>query len=301
LLARRFFCSIHSGPMETKKSKFSVLGTRMKEYEAVTSIKIDPLVPYVIRLDGHKFSSFTAPFNKPGDIRIHSAMVNTMCDLVEQFRASTGFTCSDEITLVFPIYKTETGEMKTVYEFAGKVQKLTTLTAGYASMCFYKYITREKYDHNEQHLLEHIEKHGPHFDARIFNVPTNSEIVNNIMWRSLQDYQRNSISSLAQCHYNQKILNGKSTKEQLAMLLEKGIDWHTQPMWYKFGTFAKKERFEKEVELPNGTTVKAIRSRMVTKDIEMSNTYTQEQEDWIMGKYWPDTIPTPLYTNPDNK
>jgi len=56
-------------PTKKKKNKFGALGTRMKEYEAVTNIKIDPTKPYIIRLDGHKFSSFTGPFKKPADIR----------------------------------------------------------------------------------------------------------------------------------------------------------------------------------------------------------------------------------------
>jgi len=214
-------------------------------------------------------------------------MVATTCDLVAQFRAASGFTCSDEITLIFPLQKIETGEEKTQLEFGGKVQKLTTLTAGYASMCFYKHLTREKYEQDEQQLLDHIEKHGPHFDARVFNVPTNAEIVNNLMWRSLHDYRRNSISSLAQCHFSQKALNGKNTDQQMELLLTKGLDWHAQPIWYKYGTFAKKERFEIETQLPDGKMIMATRSKLVAKDIEMSKTYTKEQEDWITAKYWP--------------
>jgi len=70
------------------------------------------------------------------------------------------------------------------------------------------------------------------------------------------------------------------------MLLEKGIDWHQLPVWYKFGTFAKREKFQKETHIPGGTTTISLRTRIVSKDIQMSFNYTKEQEDWIIAKYW---------------
>jgi len=40
----------------------------MKVYESVNSDKvIDPKKPYMIRLDGHTFHTFAAPFEKPFD------------------------------------------------------------------------------------------------------------------------------------------------------------------------------------------------------------------------------------------
>uniref|UniRef100_A0A6B2LCK8 tRNAHis guanylyltransferase catalytic domain-containing protein n=1 Tax=Arcella intermedia TaxID=1963864 RepID=A0A6B2LCK8_9EUKA len=275
------------------------MGTRMKDYEAKTNIKLDPTLPFIIRLDGHTFSSFTHPFKKPGDVRIHNAMVATMVALVDKFKAATGFTCSDEITLVFPYHPPEVPDKPPQLDFDGKVQKLGTLSAGYASMCFHKFLIREPYEANEQHLLQHIEKAGPHFDSRVFNVPSHAELVNNLMWRSLHDFRRNSISSLAQCHFSQKALNGKNTDQQLEMLLEKGVDWNLQPAWYKYGTFAKKVKFEKESTLPDGKVVTAVRTRIETRDIEMNKTYTKEQEDWVTSKYWPE--PTPSKTDPEVK
>ncbi len=42
----------------------------MKDYETkVSSQKIDESQPFIIRLDGHKFSTFTKPFIKPYDVR----------------------------------------------------------------------------------------------------------------------------------------------------------------------------------------------------------------------------------------
>lgn len=51
-----------------KKSVYQLIGERMKNYEAIHSEKvIDPRKPYMIRLDGHTFHTFAAPFEKPFD------------------------------------------------------------------------------------------------------------------------------------------------------------------------------------------------------------------------------------------
>jgi len=45
------------------------IGERMKVYEKNMKDVVDPYTPWCIRLDGHKFSSFTKGFRKPYDIR----------------------------------------------------------------------------------------------------------------------------------------------------------------------------------------------------------------------------------------
>lgn len=276
-----------TGKVDKRIKRFSVLGVKMKEYEAVFSTRVDTKLPFIIRLDGHKFSSFTRPFRKPFDLRIHNAMRQTLLDLVEQFRPTTGFTCSDEITLVFPlVFNEKLGEYHSHADFDAKVQKLTTLTASYASVCFYQALKAEKFAQDEMDLVEHIDKHKPHFDSRIFNVPSNAEIVNNILWRASWDFRRNSISTLAQAHFSPKQLHGKNTKKQLEMLKEKGISWDEQPDWYKWGIFAKKEKFIKDTEV-KGEKVKAVRMRVTVKSFEMPRKYEKQQEEWIVSKYWP--------------
>jgi len=211
-------------------------------------------------------------------------MRQTLSDLIEQFHVTTGFTCSDEITLVFPLLLDEkTGEYKSRADFDGKVQKITTLTASFASVCFYKYLKTEKF---EESLVDHIERTKPHFDSRIFNVPTNMEIVNNLLWRASWDFKRNSISTLAQAHFSPKQLHGKNTKQQLEMLKEKGISWDAQPDWYKWGIFAKREKFLKETEV-KGSKVVAMRSKITIKSFELEKKYDQKQEQWIISKHWP--------------
>lgn len=78
------------------------IGERMKLYEAQYESKIEPENHIVVRIDGHKFSKYTKEFNKPFDTILSKAMELTTIDLVEEYQAVTGYTQSDEITLVVP-------------------------------------------------------------------------------------------------------------------------------------------------------------------------------------------------------
>ena len=77
------------------------LGDRMKQYESEMDLRIKPYESFVIRLDGRSFSKFTKGFSKPFDINFIKVMSMTMGDLVKKFEAQTGYTHSDEITLIF--------------------------------------------------------------------------------------------------------------------------------------------------------------------------------------------------------
>ena len=82
--------------------KESTLYERMKDYEADYDTKIKSDEFMIVRLDGHKFSKFTKVFKRPFDDIFAKAMEKCTIDLVQEYNAVTGFTGSDEITLVFP-------------------------------------------------------------------------------------------------------------------------------------------------------------------------------------------------------
>ncbi len=90
------------------------LGDRMKKYENSidSKITIQPTESFVVRLDGRSFSKFTHKFTKPFDIVFIKAMGKTMIDLVDEFEAQTGYTHSDEITLIFNQKCTEKEEFE---------------------------------------------------------------------------------------------------------------------------------------------------------------------------------------------
>ena len=85
----------------SKSTDNSSLGDRMKEYESQEQ-RIPHDEHIILRIDGHKFSKFTKGFKRPYDKILRDSMIETTKDLVREFGAVTGYTQSDEISLVIP-------------------------------------------------------------------------------------------------------------------------------------------------------------------------------------------------------
>ena len=259
-----------------KIAKMATIGDRMKNYEMSTDQSLHPGYPVIIRVDGHSFSKFTAGFDKPFDAQLHEVMRRTSEDLLKHYNdATTAYTQSDEITLIFP---------KGTLAFNGRVQKLTSLTAGYVSTRFNHHLVEifgEK-------LMPH--KRGvAHFDARIFCLPTAEEVFNNLLWRCRYDCQRNSKSAFARSFMSSKQAHKKHTDEQLSIVLEKhGSDYYkVVPLWAQYGTLIKREMFEHIGKNPRtGRNEMTLRTRPMTRDIPIDK-FSQENVELMMSKYWP--------------
>ncbi|KAK5577550.1 hypothetical protein RB653_002493 [Dictyostelium firmibasis] len=262
---------------ETKKEDLKSLGDRMKSYEDEMKIQIEKNKSFIIRLDGHSFSKFTKNFEKPHDIRIHNAMIETASVLLKTFMPSCIYTFSDEITMCFPSVDEltlEEGKEIPDLAYSGKVQKLISLSSGLASTVFYKSITNAQYDKDtESNLIKLLNNCTPHFDARIFTLPSNSEIVNNLIWRSLVDCKRNSVANLGFAHFPPKQmfgLNNTQVKEKL--LEEKSIVYENEPAWYRFGTYLKKEYYTLNTVSPTEPEkqISAVRSKVSCFSFDIS-------------------------------
>ncbi|KAH7144114.1 tRNAHis guanylyltransferase-domain-containing protein [Dactylonectria estremocensis] len=258
------------------------LPTRMKDYEAPTEIRLKLFQPAILRLDGHTFSKFTAPFEKPFDRRLHTAMVKTCADLLEAYpSASLAYTQSDEITLVFP---------DGVGRFNGRVMKIATLAAGFCSVHFYSHLMAALAEMPEPAVKTLTSLPLPHFDGRIFNVPSVEECVNNIIWRCRGDAVRNSISAFARSLFSQKQLDGKNKAEMLELAKqEKGVTYEESvPKWAMKGSIVKKCLVKMEaVDMKTGEPVTVARTRTRCEDRGMT-TFSAENLDLVRYKYWPE-------------
>jgi len=128
-------------------SYLSNLSDRMKKYEASLDYKILPCESFIVRLDRRSFSKFTKKFVKPFDITFVKTMAHTMVDLVKEFDVQTGYTHSDEITLIFDSKctkkeyeqylegKIDKSKIK-IHFFDGRIQKIITLISSYCSVRF---------------------------------------------------------------------------------------------------------------------------------------------------------------------
>jgi len=308
-----------------KKHDEQTLGGRLKGYEAEYESEVEPTKHIIIRIDGHHFSNYTKGMNKPYDNILSRAMIETTKDLVERFDAYAGYTQSDEITLFLPTLKDVTVDNRKKkthkvhkriredwgHSFGGRVQKLASLVAAYTTMSFNKHFQREfqeqtqdEYDHFmdsfrktpeedefNKRVAKYSEKMGnAYFDARVFGVPDEDEVFNCFMWR-VRDAEKNSRSMFAQSECSHKELHGKTGVEQVQYTLEKtGKDWNLVDDCYKYGTFIKKELYEKFVEgapvdwADDNYTPTVTRSR-ICEFSEKLTSYSEDGVKMIMRQY----------------
>jgi tRNA(His) guanylyltransferase len=269
-------------PSDTK----SDLNDRMKKYEA----KHDSVIPsdhyFCVRLDGHTFSKFTKGFRKPYDELFSKTMVMCSHDLMKEFRAQSAYTQSDEITLVFIQANLES---KQSHIYNGRIQKIVSLTAAFASVRFNKYlsqylseylITNPEQTIYKQATINKINGCSAYFDARIlvFEPELKHEILNHMIWRSPRDCYRNAIQSYA-CHLfgNKKIHKLNQTK--MIELINQKISWEDVPLWQKFGVFIKKNLTNVDTE--HGT---ALRSKIMC--ISFRLIFSDQNVEFFLSDYY---------------
>merc|ERR1712154_360023 len=94
----------------------------------------------------------------------------------------------------------------------------------------------------------------------------------------------------ARKYYSAKQMHGKSRKELVEMMKrEKNVDWHCDaPMAFKYGTFIKKELYEKEfVRKVNDKEVRgtATRTRIAFTPIQLTK-FEEKYVGMLLNKYW---------------
>lgn len=197
------------------------MGDRMKMYEGIEANRIlIPGLPICVRVDGRAFHTFTKGMQRPYDMAMSNAMIETMKYLVEETDACIGFVQSDEISLVLSDVKEPL--------FGGRVSKLTSVIASIATAKF-----------NVEIHKSFPEKPMATFDCRVWNVPNRTEAANTILWREF-DATKNSISMAARFYYSHEQLLGKSSSEMQDLLIEKGVNWNDYPVFFKRGTYARR-------------------------------------------------------------
>lgn len=273
------------------------LDERMKSYEEPFNQNIFPYKPYVVRLDGRAFSKYTIGFKKPFDNLFQCAMINTMNDLVAEFSARTGYTHSDEITLIFPEvctieeYNTKTNKSTHLYD--GRIMKLCSVMASYCGVKFNFHINRLfNYSNNTSHykeeLIKKVKANDACFDCRLIQYPDDKsfEIVNLLIWRSVRDSHRNAVATYGRKYFSQQQLAGKNSDQIITMLKnEINLDWNNDvPIFHKHGVYCKRELYVKEVDV-KGVKQEVIRQKITNKSFIIQ--YSENIYDLLMMKDWP--------------
>lgn len=195
--------------MDESKDRF---GDRIKKYEKETDFSLDLSLPVCIRIDGKRFSKFTQSLHKPFDSRMEKVMYNTAISLMEEFKASCAYTQSDEITIVYTV-----DNIKSL-PFNGRIQKICSVFAAKATAYLIKNVV--------EFLPENYFDKLPCMDARVWNVPSDSEAINSIVWR-ITDARRNALSSVFRYTYGHSIAQHKNSLEMLDYMKNHGVDYES--------------------------------------------------------------------------
>lgn len=203
------------------------LGDFCKFFETQETAKVClPGLPIYARLDGRGFSKFTKKmkFTKPFDKKMCAAMINTMHAVVDEFDATVGYTQSDEISI---------GWTNENVIFGGKIQKLVSNLASFASVTFFKQFSFEN-------------DYTPTFDCRVFPVPSKKVLATQFLWREL-DCTKNAITMAAQSKFSHKQLMNKNSTEKQEMMHSVGLNFNDYPAMFKRGTFCLRREILKEI------------------------------------------------------
>lgn len=211
-----------STPIDTKDA----LGDRMKQYESEGMIYFPPHTYVMARLDGRAFHTWSKGLKRPYDEGLTRLMIETTLHLVEESGAITGYTQSDEITLLF-----YTGEKPCEMFMGARKDKLVSLLASIATAKFNSKVA--EYVPAKTGVLAH-------FDCRVWTVPSAMEAANVFVWREL-DAIKNSVSMAAQSVFSHDELNNVGAEDKIRMLREqKGIDYDEYPVSFKRGTYVQR-------------------------------------------------------------
>jgi tRNA(His) 5'-end guanylyltransferase len=203
----------------------SDFGDRMKYLEKIwAGQRLIPTIPICARMDGRAFHTWTKRLRRPYDTRLSAVMALVTTQLVEETNALVGYCQSDEISLVW-----HSPDFKSQPFFGGKVQKMASILSSITTACFNA--------HAQDEIPEEVRL--AIFDARVWNMPTETEAVNYLMWRE-QDAVRNSVQMLAQHYYSHKQLHGKHTGDLHEMIHQAGDNWDKHPAFFKRGQYVRR-------------------------------------------------------------
>lgn len=252
-------------------------GDRMKAHENVEAQRrLNVSLPIYARIDGRGFSKFTRDMERPYDIRMSRAMIETTRTLVDRTHARIGYTQSDEISLVF------LAEEGSDVLFGGRVQKLTSILAGMTTAAFTAQILANP-------DFAHYADRQPHFDCRVFQLPSRTEAANAFLWRE-RDAVKNSVSMTARSLFSHRALQNKGQREMREMMFEKGVDHRDYPAFFQRGTFLRRRTIWRELveaerlAIPEAhrPPIETLFARTVIEEIDMPDFNRVENREAVI-------------------
>jgi tRNA(His) 5'-end guanylyltransferase len=200
----------------------------MRSFEGYHSLRLLPETWTVVRVDGHGFSRFTEThYEKPFDVRFRDEMIRSAQALLDLLHGIYAYAESDEISILFrPEWNA----------FDRKLEKIVSLSAGIVSATF-----------------THACGQPAHFDSRVWVGIKEERVADYFRWRQ-SDAARCALNGW--CYWTlrrfgksvteaTKALDGLSTGEKHALLLQHGTDFEGVPPWQRHGIGLYWENYDK--------------------------------------------------------
>ena len=134
---------------------------------------------------------------------------------MQKFSCATGYTSSDEISLIFnaanhPVEHDQDRKQNAVdkvHPYNGRMQKLASVTAGVASARFNYHLNNPQNQWQDApiELQSRLKKSIAYFDSRVVPCPNDTVIMETVFWRSNFDAFRNAISQISFANYSNKV------------------------------------------------------------------------------------------------
>jgi tRNA(His) 5'-end guanylyltransferase len=236
------------------------IGNRIKtKYEDVFRISIPQRTYAILRIDGKAFHTFTRGLEKPYCQDLANSLDTAAMALCkEMMGAQFAYGQSDEYSFLMTDFENDKSEMW----FNGNIQKIASVSASIFTAHF-----NEMWD-------------GPKwgsklamFDARLFVIPSRTEVENYFIWRQL-DASRNSLNMLASCHFSHKQLHGKNSADKHEMLHSVGVNWNNCDADIKRGRVISRQPNKRIVTFTHKKT-----KEVITQEVE--------ENAWVVDKNIP--------------
>jgi len=212
---------------------------------------IDLTKMVIIHLNGKNFETFVPGFDTPFDYRLHNAFIRTSEDLLKQYPGcSTIYTTSDKINMIFPVNRSPTEKHGVRIPFSGRIQKLASVVASYASVRF-NYYLRDELIHTDWNRIK-LQKISIDalikrrigrgiFDAHIYNCEDN--VSENLVLDKLRKLRIfNSKFLFAKFHLSEEEWKPKTIDQMIECVEQmKGVKWEDLESWKKYGTVICRE------------------------------------------------------------
>lgn len=227
------------------------LGTRMKaKYEDVFRHSIPQRTYAIIRIDGKAFHTFTKKLPRPYCAELSLAMDTAAGALCKEIMgAQFAYGQSDEYSFLFTDFQSEESEMW----FNGNIQKIVSV----ASSIFTAHFNEAWRDITAMSELRKLAPAVALFDARLFVIPSYTEVINYFVWRQ-NDATRNSLSMFAQSFFSAKELHGKNGQAKHDMLHGIGQNWNNCSTEFKRGRVIQRVESTRQVTFTHKATKQQI-------------------------------------------